>query len=100
MFIIEVTYKKSLEQIDQYLFEHRVFLDNSYRENYFIASGPKNPRTGGIIISQLKNREQLEKILKNDPFYIHDMADYKIIEFSPTKYHTNFATFIDIICGK
>lgn len=53
-------------------------------------------RTGGIIISQLKYREQLENILKNDPFHVHDVADYKIIEFSPTKYHSNFATFIDI----
>lgn len=96
MFIIEIIYKKSLEHIDNYLAEHRTFLDNGYRENYFVASGPKNPRTGGIIISQLKNRQQLEDILKQDPFRIHDVADYKIIEFSPTKYHSNFSTFIDV----
>lgn len=96
MFIIELTYKESLEQIDQYLAEHRAFLDNGYKENYFVASGPKNPRTGGIIISQLKNRAQLENILKKDPFWVHDVADYKLIEFSPTKWHANFATFIDV----
>ncbi|MBV9575952.1 MAG: GTP cyclohydrolase [Gammaproteobacteria bacterium] len=95
MFIIDITYKESLEHIDQYLAEHRAFLDNGYKENYFIASGPKNPRISGIIISQLRNREQLEDILKKDPFRVHDVADYKIIEFSPTKYHSNFATFID-----
>jgi uncharacterized protein YciI len=95
MFIIEITYKKPLEQVDQHLTEHRLFLDNGYKENYFIASGPKNPRTGGIIISQLKNREQLENILKKDPFCIYDVADYKIIEFNPIKYHSNFSSFVD-----
>lgn len=96
MFIIELTYKKSLSDIDKYLDEHRAFLDNGYRDSYFVASGPKNPRTGGIIISQLKNLEQLESIIKQDPFYINDVADYKIIEFIPTKYHKDFASFIDV----
>lgn len=94
MFIIEVTYKKSLEYVDQYLAEHRTFLDDGYKNNYFITSGPKHPRTGGIIISQLLNRNQLEDILKKDPFSIHDIADYRIIEFNPIKYHKNFASFI------
>lgn len=95
MFIIELTYKKPLASVDQYLAEHRAYLDKGYSLNYFIASGPRNPRTGGIIISQLTNKEQLEDILKNDPFNIHDIADYNIIEFNPIKYHSNFAVFID-----
>jgi uncharacterized protein YciI len=94
VFIIILNYKKSLVDIDKYLAEHRAFLDSGYRDNFFVASGPKNPRTGGIIISQLKNREQLENILKQDPFNINDVADYEIIEFSPTKYHNNFASFV------
>lgn len=96
MFIIEITYKKSLESIDQYLAEHRAFLDHGYKNNYFITSGPKNPRTGGIIFSQLLDRDQLENILRSDPFNIHDVADYKITEFHPTKFHSNFASFIDV----
>jgi len=94
MFIIELTYKKSLEHVEKYLDEHRKFLDGGYRDNYFIVSGPKNPRTGGIIISQLKNQAQLESLLKQDPFYIHDVADYKIIEFNPIKYHPEFTSFV------
>jgi hypothetical protein len=43
MFVILLTYKKSLEDIDEYLAEHRAFLDNGYRDNFFVASGPKNP---------------------------------------------------------
>lgn len=94
MFIIMITYKKPLESVDQYLAAHRLFLEEGYKKNFFIASGPKIPRSGGVIISQLKDRTQLQRILKQDPFQIHDIADYDIIEFDPVKYHTNFSSFI------
>lgn len=95
MFIIEISYKSSLEDIDKYLAEHRSFLEIGYKNNYFIVSGPQNPRIGGIIISQLNDRDQLENILKKDPFNIHNLADYKFIEFNPVKYHPDFSSFVD-----
>jgi uncharacterized protein YciI len=94
MFIILLNYKKPLEIIDQHLAAHRSFLDEQYRLNHLIASGPKNPRTGGVIISQLNNRMQLEKIFAQDPFKIHDVADYEFMEFTPIKYHPDFLKFI------
>lgn len=94
MFIVTLTYTKPLEEVEKYLLEHRTFLDDGYKKNFFVASGPKNPRTGGIIISQLKDRTKLEEILKHDPFQIHQIADYEIVEFEPVKYHTNFSSFI------
>lgn len=94
MFIIQLTYKVSIKEVDKYLIRHREFLDIGYQKNYFIASGPKNPRTGGVILSQLKDRAQLESFLKNDPFFIHGIADYEITEFSPVKFHADFETFL------
>lgn len=95
MFIVHVNYKKPIEIVEEYLVKHRAFLEEGYKENYFIASGPRNPRTGGIIISQLKNRKQLEEILQKDPFYIEKIADYEIMEFTPVKYHPDFSCFIE-----
>lgn len=94
MFIIDITYKKSLEEIEKVLADHRNYLETGYQKNYFVASGPKNPRNGGIIISQLQNRQQLEDFLKEDPYILQDVAEYKIIEFNPVKYHQDFAAFM------
>lgn len=94
MFVIKLTYKKPIHEVDRYLAEHRAFLARGYERDFFIASGPTNPRTGGIILSQLTNREQLISILQNDPFIVHDIADYELIEFEPVKYHPNFISFI------
>lgn len=94
MFVIALTYKKPIEVVDAYLTQHRDYLESGYQKNYFIASGPKNPRSGGIILSQLKDRDQLQKIIEQDPFYIHEIADFELTEFTPVKYHPNFTPFV------
>ena len=85
MLIIDVIYTKPLEEIDKYLVAHRAFLQRYYDLGILIASGPKNPRVGGIIIA-LGSQEAIEKILQEDPFYQHELASYKITEFQAVKY--------------
>lgn len=94
MFLIMMKYVKPIEVVDTYLSQHRAFLEEGYKKDFFVVSGPRNPRIGGILISQLKNRDQLEKILREDPFYINEIATFEIIEFDPVKYHKNFSHFI------
>ena len=95
MFIVLLTYKKPLDTVEKYLASHRSYLDDGYRNNILIVSGPQNPRTGGILISQLNDKLKLEEFLKQDPFLIHGIADYQIIEFIPTKHHKNFQSFME-----
>jgi uncharacterized protein YciI len=94
MFIILLSYKKPLDIIDKFLVEHRAFLDNCYKKNLLLASGPRNPRTGGVIISQLSDKQQLLELIKQDPFTINDLVDYEIIDFSPVKYHLSLQQII------
>lgn len=85
MFIIELTYKVPLSQIDKYLPEHRIFLDKYFSQSLFVSSGPKVPRSGGIILARCENKTELMKVLKKDPFYKNNLADYAIIEYQATK---------------
>ncbi|MFI1745414.1 YciI family protein [Thalassobellus sediminis] len=85
MFIVNITYKVSLDIIDKHLKDHVEYLDEQYAVGNFIASGRKIPRTGGVILSNLSNKKELLKILEKDPFSIHDLANYKITEFIPSK---------------
>ena len=94
MFIVLVSFRKSLEMVNQHLTAHRSFLDECYEKNYFIASGQNEQGTGGVIISKLNIKSQLEEVIKQDPLYIHGIADYEVIEFTPTKYHQEFSSFI------
>ncbi len=85
MLIIELTYQKPLSEIDKHLLEHREWLDQCYAKGLLIVSGPKQPRVGGIFIALL-DKETAAKLITEDPFYKHGLAQYKIIEFEATKY--------------
>ncbi|MBU1003437.1 MAG: GTP cyclohydrolase [Proteobacteria bacterium] len=83
MFIVILTYKVPLETVDQHLPEHLDFLKRHYELGTFLASGPREPRSGGILLAQAASREALLEQLALDPFSRHNLADYEIIEFIP-----------------
>lgn len=86
MFIAILTYKKPLSEVDRFLQAHRDYLAKHYAAGDFIASGPQTPRTGGVIMIKAENREAVDSIIAQDPFNINSIADYQIVEFTPTMF--------------
>ena len=86
MFIAILTYKKPLEDVDRHLQAHRDYLAEHYAAGDFIVSGPQTPRVGGVIMMKVESREEVEDIISEDPFNINGIADYQIVEFTPTKF--------------
>ena len=95
MFIISITYADSIDQVDKCLERHVTFIDEQYALGNFSASGRKVPRTGGIILSCVSSRSEIESIMKQDPFYREQLADFEITEFIPTKTSPDFACIIE-----
>ena len=86
MFIAILTYKKPLSEVDNYLSAHREYLAKHYAIGDFITSGPQIPRIGGVIMIKANNREAVDAIISEDPFHINDIANYQIVEFTPTMF--------------
>ena len=86
MFVINIIYKKDFSEIEKHLVSHREFLDEQYQKGHLLMSGPKDPRTGGIIIALGSDQKALELIFADDPFIRHALADYHFIKFNPVKY--------------
>lgn len=84
MFIVSLNYKVRTELVDQHLAAHSEFLKKQYALGYFLLSGRKIPRTGGIILAEVENRQILDHILAEDPFWVNEVADYQVIEIQPT----------------
>ncbi|MEH6889092.1 YciI family protein [Bacillus sp. JJ864] len=95
MFLAMVNYIQPLEVVEHYLEKHIQFLDKYYDLNKFIFSGRRNPRVGGIILINTASKQEAEAIIAEDPFYIHNIARYEIIEFTPTKYAEPFQVFLN-----
>jgi uncharacterized protein YciI len=81
MFVIELTYKADLTEIDAHMAAHVKFLKKYYAAGNFLVSGRKIPRDGGIIIAVGKSREEMQAIMGEDPFYARGLADVRIVEF-------------------
>ena len=81
MFIIELVYKRGLAEIDAAMAAHMKFLKKDYVAGTFLLSGRKIPRDGGIILAVGGSREEIERIMREDPFCSKGLADYRVIEF-------------------
>lgn len=86
MFIAILTYRKPLKEVDRFLQAHRDYLAEHYAAGDFIASGPQNPRIGGVIMIKADNRADVDTIISQDPFNLNGIADYQIVEFNPTMF--------------
>ncbi|MEK1830304.1 YciI family protein [Priestia megaterium] len=63
-----VNYVKPIEVVEEFLESHVTFLDKYYEQKKFIISGRRNPRTGGAILVNSTSKDEVEKIVSEDPF--------------------------------
>jgi uncharacterized protein YciI len=94
MFILSLTYVKSNEEADRHMEPHMAWVKEGYARGWFLASGRKVPRTGGVIFS-LGNRAEIEAYVAADPFTVHGIAEYEITEVAVT----TVAEGLDVLKG-
>ncbi len=83
MFIAISTYQKPLEAVDALYPAHREWLMQHYASGAFLGSGPRVPRTGGVIIGRAESLEAFQALFAQDPFQQEGVARYEFIEFTP-----------------
>lgn len=95
MFVVELIYKAALPEIDAKMRSHMVFLKKHYAEGTFLVSGRKIPRDGGIILALGKSRNEIEKIMQEDPFCKHGLAEFRVIEFRASQRADDIPTRVE-----
>ncbi|MFJ6324939.1 MULTISPECIES: YciI family protein [unclassified Rhizobium] len=83
MFILSLTYLKSNDEADKHMEPHMAWVKEGYAKGWFLASGRKVPRTGGVIFAR-GERAELEAHVAADPFTIHGIAAYEVQEIALT----------------
>ncbi len=79
MLILSLTYTVPLDQVDRHVEPHMAWVKQGYERGWFLASGRKDPRTGGVIIAK-GNRAEIEAFVATDPFAVEGVAQYDITE--------------------
>lgn len=81
MYVVLTTYTAPLEEIDYVLPDHAEWLSKQYEAGYFLASGRCVERAGDVIITGPMPRTRLNVILATDPFVLHRLVRYEVVEF-------------------
>lgn len=90
LFIINLTYTADLDTVLKNRPDHVVFLQRHYDAGNFLASGPKVPREGGIILAQADSKDKVIDIANQDPFITRGLATFEITEFVANMTAGNF----------
>lgn len=83
--MIVLDYVVPLDTIDSYLPAHNEWLDECYRNGVFLASGRREPRVGGVILTVDVARDVVDDAVARDPFRVHGIATHTVIEFHPNR---------------
>jgi uncharacterized protein YciI len=80
-----IRYRAPVEQVIVYQDPHRAYLRELKAKGVLIASGPCNPRFGGILLLRVGDDDfkALDAIRDNDPFVQNGVAQYELLGWNP-----------------
>lgn len=80
-----VRYRKPLEDVIVHQEAHRAYLRGLKDKGVLIASGPMDPRFGGLLLLRIADddRGALDAVRDHDPFVLNGVAQYELIGWAP-----------------
>jgi uncharacterized protein YciI len=93
-FVVTLTFLVPFESFGEAVARHRAFLDEGYSAGMLLMSGPRTPRTGGIVVARAESPEALRAFFARDPYKLEDLATHEFAEFSPVKSQPILAEWI------
>ncbi|MGL3711136.1 YciI family protein [Leptospirillum ferriphilum] len=87
LFTVLIRYLRPLPEVDRVAPAHRAYLEEIFKKGYLVASGPMVPRTGGILWIRAPRRDEVEQIVREDPYAREKIASFEILEFDPKTIH-------------
>ena len=82
-----IRYRRSLEEVLVHQDAHRAYLRGLKEKGVLVASGPCNPRFGGILLLRVGDDDftALDAVRDSDPFIQHAVAQYELLGWNPVK---------------
>ena len=84
--IAVVRYRRALEDVLPHVDGHRAYLRDLKSRGVLLASGPQEPRTGGILLFRVPDENApatLDRIRDGDPFTRAGVAQYELLQWVP-----------------
>jgi uncharacterized protein YciI len=80
-----IRYRRPLEEVLTVTEQHRAYLRDLKDEGVLVASGPMDPRTGGILLVNVPDDDvvaALDRVRDGDPYVTFGIAQYELIPWN------------------
>jgi uncharacterized protein YciI len=80
-----IRYRRPLEEVAEVTDQHRAYLKELKEEGTLIASGPMDPRSGGILLLNVPDDDvagSLERVRDGDPYVTFGLGQYELIPWN------------------
>jgi uncharacterized protein YciI len=80
--MIIVRYRRPLAEIEAVTEAHRAYLRQLQEQGILVASGPLEPRFGGMWLVRVQDENplpELDALMAGDPFHQHGLANYELL---------------------
>ena len=77
-----IRYRRPLEEVLEVTDQHRAYLKTVKDEGILIASGPMDPRAGGMLLLRVPDDDAiptLDRVRDGDPYVTFGLAQYELI---------------------
>ena len=80
-----IRYRRPLEEVMAVTEQHRSYLKDLKDDGTLVASGPMDPRTGGILLLNVPDDDvvgALDRVRDEDPYVTFGLAQYELIPWN------------------
>jgi uncharacterized protein YciI len=77
-------YLASPEEVAEVVPDHRDWIRGHYESGVMLASGPQEPRVGGVLVLRCPSIGEARELVDADPLVTRGVARYGLVAFQPT----------------
>ena len=85
MFIIQLKFSANKANASRFMDGHNAWLKEGFAKGTFLLAGTIQPKLGGAILAHNATLEQVQAIVKEDPFVTEGVVSTEIIEITPSQ---------------
>jgi uncharacterized protein YciI len=85
MFVVLLKFSTNKASASQFMDGHNSWLKDGFAKGTLLLAGTIEPKAGGAILTHNATPEQIQAIVKEDPFVSEGVVSTEIIEITPSK---------------
>jgi uncharacterized protein YciI len=85
MFVVLLKFSANKASASQFMDGHNSWLKNGFAKGTFLLAGTIQPKLGGAILAHNATLEQIQELVKEDPFVSEGIVTAEIVEITPSK---------------